>query len=89
MSVDQIQIGTKQVLKAKPINSNTFKLKYMKDMIAKRKKEVAEADGLDPNTIKCGITTEWSKICMTATAAMTKDHLQRSSAESICRGWND
>ena len=40
----------------------------MKDVIAQRKKEVAEADGLYPNTIRCGITPEWTKVCMTAAA---------------------
>ena len=44
-------------------------MKHMKDVTVQREKEVAEADGLDPNTTKCGVTTQWSNVYLTATAA--------------------
>ena len=55
-------------------DSSAFKLQHMKDAIVRKKKEQAERNGLDPNTIKCTISTETAKIAMTA-VAMEGTHL--------------
>ena len=69
MSVDEIGEATKKALKDRTNDSNTLKLKHMKQIIVKKKEEVTEADGLDPNSIKVVATAEWSKVAMTAAAA--------------------
>ena len=52
-------------------------------MILQKKKEIAEADGLDPNTIKCTVTTEWAKVGMMVTAA-TAPSISLSKKEHNC-----
>ena len=69
MDLDEIVQKTQTQLKDRSSDSNTFKLKHMKNIIVQKQKDVAAAGGLDPATIECSVTTEQAKICMTATAA--------------------
>ena len=69
MLVEEVVKITNQLLKTRSSNSNTFKLKQHKNMIVYKKKEIAEANGLDPDTITSTVTTKWMKVVMIVTAA--------------------
>lgn len=47
--------------------NNTIKLKNMKELVAKKKRKEAEANGLNPGTIKCSESTNWVKVDTNAT----------------------
>ena len=69
MSVEEVQKETDKVLKDKLNDSNTFKLKHMKEMMVTKKKEIVARNCLDPDTTKCSVTSEWAKANMIVTAA--------------------
>ena len=69
MDLEAIGAATKQQLKDRTNDSNTFRLKDMKNMVVGKKKGVAASNGLDPDSIECSVSTEWAKINMTATSA--------------------
>ena len=69
MNVNEVQTSIKKKLQERLHDSNTFKLKHMKDMFVEKKKEVAAAGGLDPDTIKVSVSSQWAKVRMVVTAA--------------------
>jgi hypothetical protein len=69
MPVKEVEKGTNQMLKDGLHDSNTFKLKHMKNLMVVKKKEIAASNGLDPDSVNCNVTTQWAKVNMIATAA--------------------
>ena len=64
ISVEEVQQATDKVLKDKLNDSNTFKLKHMKEMMATKKKEITARNGPDPDTTKISVSLEWAKANM-------------------------
>ena len=56
-------------MKDKLNDSNTFKLKHMKEMMVTKKKEITARNGLDPDSTKCSVSLQWAKTNMIVTAA--------------------
>ena len=54
-------------------SSSAFKLKDMKDAYAEKKKEQANLDDLDPDSIDCGICDRTAKIALIAVAMGDSD----------------
>ena len=69
ISVDNMQKKVENKLGERSNDSNTFKVKHMKEIMVEKVKEKAKSDGLDPNSIKCVASTEWAKTQMIVVAA--------------------
>ena len=59
----------KKMLKDYSHDSNTVKLKHMKNIMVEHTKQKADKDGLDPDTVKCEISTREAKVNMILAAA--------------------
>ena len=71
----------------------------MKDMIVEKKKELAATGGLDPDTIKVSVSSQWAKVRMVVTAAegdfsfstkklLTKTAARYRSEHSVMSGYS-
>ena len=54
--------ASKQLLKDRSHDSSAVQLEHMKKIMEIRQKEKANKDGLDPDTIKCKVTTRAAKV---------------------------
>ena len=63
--------------------SSQFKLSHMLSEFEKKRKLQAELDGLDPETVKCGVTPRTAKTMMTAVAMLEDTSINFNTHKSI------
>ena len=91
MAVKEVEQGTNKILKDRLNDSNIFKLKHTKDMMVTKKKEIAASNGLDPDSTKCTVSSEWATINMIATAAQSNLVLSTNKllTKTASRYWSE
>ena len=75
MAVNEALKTTNQLLRSRSSDSNTLKCKHHKHIIIQKKKEIAEAVGLDLSTIQCITTNTWAKVGIIVTAVRVDRNL--------------
>ena len=73
MKLGETEGIVKQVLSEHTNDSNTFRLKDMKKSFESKRIDEAEANGLDPESIECGISDKTAKAAMVAVAMGDSD----------------
>ena len=66
MILNEVKAVAKNSLNDCSIDSSTFHLRHLKSHMEKKLKDVAAANGLDQETIKCGIPDRTGKVAMIA-----------------------
>ena len=100
MTVDEAEAVVKQVMTEHTTDSNRFRLKNMTSKLEQKKKEKAEVDGLDPDSVNCAVSNKTAKATMVAVAmgedngigltnskGMTKTESRFISEHSIFMGY--
>ena len=85
MKVDEAEAVVKQVMTEHTTDSNRFRLKNMTSKFEQKKKEKAEADGLDPHSINCAISNKTAKATMVAVAMGEDNNIGLTNSKSMTK----